>query len=101
MLLEQFVMRELDGLYTAANQLFIEAGVLPHLKYSSTQAQLARTQLSDKKTTLSAPAITNNKLSAPSQSLESATSNQSHNTKYNNHTCDSESNCSQCFFGCS
>ena len=72
MLFEQFVMRELDGLYTAANQLFIEAGVLPHLKYSSTQAQLARAQLSDKKTTLSAPTTINNKPCAPTQSRESA-----------------------------
>ena len=38
MLFEEFVMRELDQLYSAVNQLFIQAGVLPNLKYSSTQA---------------------------------------------------------------
>ncbi len=35
MLFEQFVMHELDDFYAATNMLFIEAGVLPNLKYST------------------------------------------------------------------
>lgn len=41
MLFEQFVMRELDEFYTAANQLFIKEGVLPNLKYSTAQPKLS------------------------------------------------------------
>ena len=41
MLFEQFVMRELDEFYAAANQLFIEAGVLPNLKYSTASHKTA------------------------------------------------------------
>ena len=37
MLFEQFVMRELDEFYAATNQIFINAGVLPNLKYSAAQ----------------------------------------------------------------
>lgn len=41
MLFEQFVMRELDDFYAATNKLFIEAGVLPNLKYSTAQHKTA------------------------------------------------------------
>lgn len=41
MLFEQFVMRELDDFYNAANQLFITVGVLPNLKYSTAQPKLS------------------------------------------------------------
>ena len=44
MLFEEFVMRELDELYIAINQLFIKAGVLPNLKYSTAQAKVASSQ---------------------------------------------------------
>ena len=39
MLFEQFVMSELDQFYAATNKLFIEAGVLPNLKYSTAHAR--------------------------------------------------------------
>lgn len=42
MLFEQFVMREMDEFYATANQLFIEAGILPNLKYSAAQRQAAQ-----------------------------------------------------------
>jgi len=43
MLFEQFVMSELDELYIAANQLFIKAGILPNLKYSTAQPKILST----------------------------------------------------------
>lgn len=42
MLFEQFVMHELDEFYVAINKLFIEAGVLPNLKYSTTHKSTAQ-----------------------------------------------------------
>lgn len=41
MLFEQFVMRELDAFYASANQLFIDTGVLPNLKYSTAQSKMS------------------------------------------------------------
>lgn len=42
MLFEQFVMHELDDFYAATNALFIEAGVLPNLKYSAAQKNITQ-----------------------------------------------------------
>ncbi|MBP7188498.1 MAG: DUF1631 domain-containing protein [Thiopseudomonas sp.] len=54
MLFEQFVMSELDQFYAAANKLFIEAGVLPNLKYSTAHARSISTA-SDKLGTVVTP----------------------------------------------
>lgn len=43
MLFEQFVMRELDQFYATINQQFINAGVLPNLKYSLARSSAAQT----------------------------------------------------------
>ncbi len=58
MLFEQFVMHELDEFYAATNMLFIEAGVLPNLKYST-----ATKMTSPSKSR--APAAQQDSLSAP------------------------------------
>lgn len=44
MLFEQFVMRKLDKFYALINQQFIEAGVLPNLKYSLARPATAQAQ---------------------------------------------------------
>lgn len=77
MLFEQFVMHELDKFYAAANQLFIDAGVLPNLKYSNAQSRASGLPVPQKNTAQTQQDLPSNQQSsntAPASNAEQSSS---------------------------